>query len=147
MGPKHIVLKPGDRGPALSVVGMKVTALHAAADEKGQQITLQAGDEGTGPPPHSHEWDESFFVTRGHVLFTCAGETTDCLAGTLVHAPAGTVHAFRFGPGGGEMLEVTGVGSKAIQMFSALDRDIPPGPPDVPKVVRVAGEYGVTFHI
>jgi hypothetical protein len=44
------------------------------------------------------------------------------------------------------MLEVTGGGSRAIEMFSALDREIPPGPLDVPKVVQVAGRYGVAFH-
>jgi hypothetical protein len=45
------------------------------------------------------------------------------------------------------MLEFTGIGSQAIQMFTALDREFPPGPPDVPRVVEVAGEYGVKFHI
>lgn len=85
-------------------------------------------------------------MTSGQVRFTCDGRTTTCLAGTLVHVPAGTVHAFHFGPGGGEMLEVTGGGSRAIEMFSALDREIPPGPLDVPKVVQVAGRYGVAFH-
>ena len=45
------------------------------------------------------------------------------------------------------MLEVTGMGSKAIQMFTALDREVPPGSPDVPRVIQVAGEYGVEFHI
>ena len=58
-----------------------------------------------------------------------------------------TVHAFSFGAGGGEMLEFTGPRSRAIAMFQALDREIPPGPPDVPKVVRVAGKYGVAFHL
>ncbi len=70
-----------------------------------------------------------------------------CVVGTFVYVPAGTVHAFSYGPGGGEMLEVTGMESKAIQMFTALDREIPPGPLDVPRVVQVAGEYGVKFHI
>ena len=69
------------------------------------------------------------------------------MRGTFVYVPGGIVHAFSYGPGGGEMLEVTGTGSKAIQMFTALDRAIPPGSPDVPKVVQVAGEYGVKFHI
>lgn len=147
MSPKQFVVKPGDRSAALSVVGTNVTVLVSVADSKSQQVTLQSGDEGTGPPPHSHDWDESFYVTRGQVQFTCAGETTMCVAGTFVHVPAGIVHAFSYGPGGGEMLEVTGKESKAIQMFTALDREIPPGPPDVPKVVQVAGEYGVKFHI
>ena len=147
MSPKQFVVKPGDRSAALSVVGTNVTVLVSVEDSKSQQVTLQSGDEGTGPPPHSHDWDESFYVTKGQVQFTCAGETTMCVAGTFVHVPAGIVHAFSYGPGGGEMLEVTGKESKAIQMFTALDREIPPGPPDVPKVVQVAGEYGVKFHI
>src|SRR5512138_1453761 len=147
MSQEPFVVKPGDRSAALSVVGTNVTVLVSAADSKSQQITLQSGDEGTGPPPHSHDWDESFYVTNGQVQFTCAGQTTMCEAGTFVYVPAGTMHAFSYGPGGGEMLEVTGAGSNAIQMFAALDREIPAGPPDVPKVVQVAGEYGVKFNI
>lgn len=147
MGAKQFIVKPGDRSAALSVIGTSVTVLVSAADSKSQQVTLQSGDEGTGPPPHNHDWDESFYVTRGQVQFTCAGQTTMCVAGTFVHVPAGVVHAFSYGPGGGEMLEVTGMGSTAIQMFTALDREVPPGPPDVPKVVLVAAEYGVKFHI
>jgi hypothetical protein len=60
-----------------------------------------------------------------------------CTAGTLVHVPVGTVHAFRYGPGGGEMLEITGKRSNAVQVFTTLDREIPPGPPDVPRVIQV----------
>ena len=147
MSPTQFVVKPIDRSPALNVVGVKVTVLVSDAVSQAQQITLQSGDEGAGPPPHTHDWDESFYVTRGQVQFTCSGQTTTCVAGTLVHVPAGTIHAFSFGPGGGEMLEVTGAGSKAVQMFSALDREIPPGPLDVPKVVQVAGKYGLAFRI
>lgn len=64
-----------------------------------------------------------------------------------MNIPAGTVHAFSFGEGGGEMLEITTSNSKAISMFSALDHEIPSGPPDVPKVIEVAGEYDVKFHL
>jgi quercetin dioxygenase-like cupin family protein len=146
MSSKQFVVKPDDRRAALNVLGTKVTVLVSESDSKVQQITLQSGVEGMGPPPHSHDWDESFYVTQGQIQFTCAGQTTMCFAGTFVHVPAGTVHAFSYGPGGGEMLEITGAGSKAVQMFSALDREIPPGPPDVQKVLQVAGEYGVKFH-
>jgi hypothetical protein len=31
-------------------------------------------------------------------------------------------------------------------MFSALDREIPPGPPDVSKVAQVGGKYGLAIH-
>lgn len=141
------IVTPGDRGAPLTVIGTSVTVLLSETDSKSQRITVQSGDEGFGPAPHSHAWDEQFYITKGCVNFTCGGQTTSCPAGTLVHIPGGTIHAFAYGPGGGEMLEVTGAGSDALRMFAALDREIPPGPPDVPKIVRVAAEYGVTFHL
>ena len=147
MNQKHLAIQPSDQIATLNVIGIKMTVLVPEDVSQSQQITLQSGDEGVGPPPHNHDWDESFYVTKGQVQFTCNDQTTMCPAGTLVYVPAGTIHAFSFGPGGGEMLEITGTRSRAIGMFSALDREIPPGPPDVAKVVQVAAEYGVTFHI
>jgi quercetin dioxygenase-like cupin family protein len=147
MSSKPFILRPADRKPPLAVIGTQIVVLASGADIEDQQITVQSGGEGTGPPPHSHDWDESFYVTKGQVVFTCAGETAMCPAGTLVHVPAGTVHAFSFGPSGGEMLEMTGKRSNAIPTFTALDREIPPGPLDVAKVVQVLVENGVKVHI
>lgn len=146
---KHqpMIVTPENRSAALSVAGTNVTVLVSGDDSDSQQLTLQSGQEGSGPPPHTHPWDETFYVTRGQVQFSCDGKTTMCNAGTLVHVPAGTIHAFSYGPGGGEMLEVTGGASKSVQSFIALDREIPPGPADVPRIVQVAGEYGVKFHL
>ena len=83
-------------------------------------------------------------VLKGKVEFSCAGKTVMCMPGTLVHIPAGTVHGFHFGVGGGEMLELTGQGGFATQMFTAISKEIPPGPPDIPKVVEVLKQNGVT---
>jgi quercetin dioxygenase-like cupin family protein len=145
MKSKQFVVNPGDRGTPLNVIGHKITVLVSDTDSQTQQITLQSGGVGVGPPPHRHDWDESFYITRGEVRFTCGDQTTTCLPGTLVHVPGGTIHSFSFGPDGGEMLEVTGKGSKAVQLFSALDREVPPGPPDVSKVIQVVGKFGVVM--
>lgn len=147
MKQKPLIVTPESRNVALSVAGTNVTVLISGDDSKSQQLTLQSGEEGSGPPPHSHPWDESFYVTRGQVQFTCDGKTTMCRAGTLVHVPAGTIHAFSYGEGGGEMLEVTGGASKSVETFMALDREVPPGSPDIPRIVEVAGKYGVQFHL
>jgi quercetin dioxygenase-like cupin family protein len=147
MTPQPFIIKPADREAALQVLGTQVTVLASAENSTDQRITVQAGSDGTGPPPHSHDWDESFFVSGGQVQFTCDGETTMCDAGTFVHVPAGTVHSFSYGPHGGEMIEITGRGSRAIEMFSALARDVAPGPPDIPKAVKVLEEHGVKVHI
>lgn len=145
MKPKKLVVNPSDRSAPLNVIGHKITVLVSEEDSQTQQITLQSGDEGVGPPPHRHDWDESFYITRGEVRFTCGDQTAMCLPGTLVHVPGGTIHSFSFGPGGGEMLEMTGAGSKAVRLFSALDREIPPGPPDIAKVIQVVGKFGVVM--
>lgn len=143
MSSKPFVLKPEDRKHDLNVIGVRVTALASESDIQNQQITEQSGAEGAGPPPHHHAWDESFYVTKGQVQFSCGSETTMCPAGTLVHIPAGNVHSFCFGPGGGELLEITGQQSQVVAMFTAVDDEIPPGPPDIPKVIQVLGTHGV----
>ncbi len=144
MSQKEKVITPNDRNAALNVIGVDVTVLN---DSKTQKITFQSGMEGAGPPPHSHPWDESFYITKGMVQFICNGKESNCHEGTFVNVPAGTIHAFSFGKGGGEMIEITASNSKAIQMFAALDSEILPGPPDIPKVIEVAGEFDVEFHL
>jgi hypothetical protein len=54
------------------------------------------------------------------------------------------VHAFSYGSGGGQMLEITGAGARAAQMITAVDKEIPTGPPDVPKLLEVLERNGVT---
>ncbi|HJY79945.1 MAG TPA: cupin domain-containing protein [Candidatus Binatia bacterium] len=144
MKAQSFVVTPADYDPALNVLGTKVTVLASNVATQSYEITLQQGDEGTGPPLHSHNWDESFYVLKGTVEFSCAGKTVVCMPGTLVHVPAGTMHGFRYGSGGGEMLELTGQGGFATQMFTAISNESPPGPPDIPKLLEVVKQYGVT---
>src|SRR5687768_6463844 len=108
------VITPQDASP-ISVLGVSITVLAANTATHGYEITLQEGEEGAGPPPHRHDWDESFYVLRGRVEIHCAGKTVTCEQGTLVHVPRGTVHGYRFCAGGGAMLEVFGHGGYATR--------------------------------
>ena len=45
------------------------------------------------------------------------------------------------------MLEVTANDSQAIARFTALDRAVAPGPPDVTTIVEVAGHYEVAVDL
>lgn len=145
MKAQPFVVTPENYSPELNVLGMNVTVLASNKETQSYEITLQQGEDGMGPPPHSHDWDESFFVVKGNVEFTCAGKTDLCKPGTLVHIPAGTVHSFCYGPGGGEMLEFTGAGGTATQMFAAVSTEIPPGPPELSKVQEVLRRNGATL--
>ena len=146
MKPQHFVKTPKDYDPALNVLGIKVTVLASNTATQAYEVTRQQGDTGIGPPPHSHDWDESFFVIAGKVEFTCSGKTTVCSPGTLVHVPAGTVHCFHYLVDGCDVLEITGQGGIATQMFTAVSREIPAGEVEIPKVVKVLKENGVTVQ-
>ena len=67
MKPQTLVVTPESYPQPLNVVGELVTVLASGDATAGYEIFLQEGPEGSGPPPHSHPWDESFFVTRGTV--------------------------------------------------------------------------------
>lgn len=144
MKTQPFIVAPTTRRSALSAIGMKITVLASSAETDAHEITLQQGDTGMGPPPHRHNWHESFYILSGEVEITCAGQSSVCGPGTLVHVPAGTVHGFRCLSDGCQMLEIAGQGSHAVRLFHAIDSEIPPGPPDIPTLVTVLGQHGVT---
>jgi hypothetical protein len=85
-------------------------------------------------------------VTEGIVDFGIGDQQMTAEAGTLVHLPAGTVHWFRFGNGGGRMISITGTGSDAAAFFTDLDTEIPDGSVDMDKFEAVAGRHAVKFR-
>jgi len=89
MAVKPFFVRPKDYAPALDIVGEHITVLASGEATEGYEIFLQRAPEGTGPPPHSHPWDESFFVVKGDIDFGIGAESTTALAGTLVQLPAG----------------------------------------------------------
>lgn len=146
MTPQAFVLSPEARPQALDVLGTQITILADSGRSAAHEVTLQEGPQGSGPPPHTHPWHESFYVLRGLVHFHCAGQDITATPGTLVHVPAGTVHGFSYGMGGGVMLEIAGAGGSASAMFTALADELPTdpsGPPDVPSVVELLGRFRV----
>ena len=147
MKAQPFVVTPKDYERGLNVVGEKITVLASNAATHGYEIFLQQGVEGSGPPPHSHDWDESFYVVKGEVEISYGDKTVMAEPGTLVHLPAGTVHSFRFGVGGGEMISITDARSRASQLFTNLDKEIPAGPPDLPRLIAVAQQNGVNVAV
>ncbi|HEY1926867.1 MAG TPA: cupin domain-containing protein [Caulobacteraceae bacterium] len=130
----------------LNVVGEKLTVLASNVQTGSYEVFHQEGVEGSGPPPHSHPWDEAFFVTRGEIAFGIDDVTTVGGPGTFVHVPAGSTHWFRFGAGGGEMVSVTS-GGNASRMFTEFDREISPQQPDLGKLVDIAARHGASIPL
>jgi len=143
MKPLPFVVTPDAYERPLNVMGEKITVLASKAATQGYEVFFQQGCEGSGPPPHSHDWDETFFVLSGSVEISYDSTTAAATRGTLVHVPAGTLHSFRFGAGGGEMLSITSHGGNAASLFRTIDEEIAPGPPDVSKLLDIANRCGV----
>ena len=142
MAAKAFVVAPKDYAPALNLVGEYITVLASGEATEGYEIFLQRGPEGSGPPPHTHPWDESFFVVKGEIEFGIGEKSTTATAGSLVHLPAGTVHWFRFGKGGAEMVSMTSrLG--ASQLFTDLAREVAPVDPDLGKLAEVGSRHGL----
>jgi quercetin dioxygenase-like cupin family protein len=139
-----IILTPETRPRELNVIGEKITILANKAQTDGYELFLQDGVAGVGAPPHSHGWDESFFVLKGNIDFGVGEKSMIATPGTLVHIPAGTTHWFTFQDDDGEMLSITGVGSGASEFFSQIDRDVA-GPEDVENLGKAAHDHEVTF--
>jgi quercetin dioxygenase-like cupin family protein len=138
-----IVVQPGNAPRPLNVVGEEITVLASGAQTGSYEIFHQAGPEGSGPPPHSHPWDEAFYVTKGKIAFGIGERELVAGPGTLVHLPAGSTHWFRFGPGGGEMVSVTSR-EGASRMFTEFDREISPTAPDLGKLVEIGARHGLS---
>ena len=49
------VVTPNAYTRAPNVVGERITVPASNASTQGYEIFLQQGEEGTGPPPHSHD--------------------------------------------------------------------------------------------
>ena len=146
MEPRLLIVRPGDWPQPLSVLGTSVTVLADNQQTGSLGVTLQHGAEGTGPGPHHHPWDEAFYVLDGSVEFTVGGETALLEAGSLVAVPRATVHAFRYGPQGGRMIEITGPGSNSAAMFGIFAREMT-GEPDAAQAAEIMARVGATLQV
>ena len=123
------------------VLAEKITILADHSQTGSYEIYVHDAPEGAGPPPHSHPWDEAFYVVDGAVDFVVGGTSKKVKAGGFVHVPAGTVHAFRYASPTARILGVTS-GNGAAAMFTAIDRECGVAP-DMDKVLAVLGNHKV----
>jgi quercetin dioxygenase-like cupin family protein len=145
MGTQAFFTAAADCGRPLNVVGEHISVLASGATTGSYEVFLQEGPDGSGPIPHTHPWDESFYVIRGEVDFSVdRSDLRTARPGDLVHVPAGTLQWFRWNRGGGAMLSMTSrLG--ASRLFADIDREIAPDEPDVERLIAIALRHGLTI--
>ena len=127
----------------LQVVGEQIRVLAPAARTGSYEVFLQSGSEGAGPPPHTHPWDEAYFVIEGRLEVMLGDRKLEASAGKFVHVPRGTTHAFRILEASTKFLSINSHGG-AAEFFSDVDRETG-GSLDVPKLISAAQRHQVAI--
>lgn len=103
----------------MRVAGFDIQTLISGDEAQNFEVFFTSGIDGTGPAPHSHAWDETFFVIEGPVMFGVGDQEQLIEAGTLLHVPGNQRHWWRFGDQKGEFLSITS-GKAAAPMYREL---------------------------
>lgn len=121
-----------ERPRASNVLGAAITLIAGADRTGGLELFHQKGRAGQGPPPHAHDWSETFYILSGEVELTVDEVSRKLGPGAVAHVPGGVKHSFRHLTDG-EMISVTSAPG-ASQLFAAIDAANPSGPPDMEAV-------------
>lgn len=112
--------------------------LHASSQQTGGAYTLleQYCPKNSGPPPHYHDQDESFYLIEGEIIFQAGEQTLKAQDGFFVSIPRGTIHSFRVDSEVAQILNFYtpgGFEQTIIELGQpALTRTIPPPGIDKP---------------
>jgi len=86
----------GETLPCLSIAGDTYTILLKGEDTAGRFTLIDMYvPPGGGPPPHRHDFEETFSLLEGEIEFTFRGETQVARAGQTVNIPANAPHRFQ----------------------------------------------------
>jgi quercetin dioxygenase-like cupin family protein len=81
--------------PHLGIVGDTYTVLLGGEDTDGRYCLIDmVVPQGGGPPPHRHDFEESFTVVEGEIEATFRGKKSVVRTGETVNIPANAPHFF-----------------------------------------------------
>lgn len=142
---------PSDDGERIELGPNEVVIRLSGEDTDGAFSLLEytGPPDGPAPPRHVHEaTDEVIFVLDGTVEWTVDGESAETTAGSTVHVPRGTPHAFSItGSRPAWMLiwyAPAGFEGYFTEMGAYLD-SLPPGPPDQAAVEEKAADLCAVY--
>ena len=141
MDGRVVVIADAEKAGAFEVVGERIAVLVDRKRTSGHEVVLHVGEEGAGPPPHRHAWDEDFYILDGEIEFAYEGCAVRLGPGGFIHIPAGVPHAFRHVTAGARALGISSP-SRAVEFFAAMDA-LKSDPSGVQEMVATAASHGV----
>src|SRR6185369_12502048 len=145
MSKQPVVVRRGER-EALPVTGAEVRLL-CEGDMTGQAWSLSecTAPENSGPPPHSHPWDEAYYILDGEVRFTLADRQIVAKGGDFVYVPGGTVHAFQGASPQPARILFFDAPAHAGRFFREVAEEVKEFPRDAHKMVEIGARHGIEF--
>ena len=84
------------QAPRISLVGDTYTILIPGSQTNGRYCLIDMiVPDGSGPPPHRHDFEEMFTLLEGELEFTFRGQTQTVKAPMSVNIPANAPHLFK----------------------------------------------------
>lgn len=130
---------------SLNVLGTEVRFL-CEADATGNAWSLMevVMPRDSGPPLHSHDWDEAYYIIEGEVQFTVGAQSLLATTGDFLYTPAGMAHGFHGASEHARML-ILDVPAHAGKFFKEVSREVTDLPRQLPKVIEIGASNGIYF--
>ena len=92
---RHLSLAQPDNLPHVGLVGDTYTITVTGEDTAGRFCVIDMHiPPGGGPPPHRHDFEETFIVLEGEMEATFRGKKSTVRAGDTLNIPANAPHQF-----------------------------------------------------
>jgi quercetin dioxygenase-like cupin family protein len=104
-----------------------------------------AAPRDAGPPPHSHSWDEGFYVLDGELRVSLYGREQILSAGDFLYIPGGTLHGFAGASDVATRVLIFAAPPHADDFFRDAHREVRELPRDLEKVPEIGERHGIHF--
>ncbi len=112
--------------PHFGLVGDTYTILLSGGDTNGRHSLIDMHiPPGGGPPPHRHDFEETFIVLEGEIESAFRGERTTVHAGQTINIPANAPHSFTNASGAAARLLCLCVPAGQEEFFAQVGVAVP----------------------
>jgi quercetin dioxygenase-like cupin family protein len=92
---RHLTVAQPDNLPHIGLVGDTYTVTVTGEDTAGRFCVVEMHiPPGGGPPPHRHDFEETFILLEGEMQAIFRGKKLTARAGDTLHIPANAPHQF-----------------------------------------------------
>jgi len=139
---KFFILAPGE-GKKFSVLDGVFTTKATGKDTKGAWAFYEITDKaGSGPPLHTHPWDEAFYILEGELEIQTGTKTIVATPGYFINIPGETAHAFKILSPSARFIALVSP-AQATQFYEEMGQFVSSTPPDLEKFQAIADKHGV----